>query len=141
MSERATPPRWLVVAAFGTIYLVWGSTYLAIAYALETIPPFLLAGVRFLLAGAILYSTSRLTGAPRPSRAHWKATGILGTLFFLFGNGSVVWAEQRMSSGLPAVGVARVTWAAGKGKRLSDRRADGKKREDQGDMARAVRAR
>jgi drug/metabolite transporter (DMT)-like permease len=98
---RASVPR--VAAALGAVYLIWGSTYLAIRFAIETIPPFLMASLRYLTAGAILYAWSRLRGAPRPALAHWRPAVILGGLLLLLGNGGVVWAEQRVSSGLVAL--------------------------------------
>ncbi len=108
MSQSSTPApsRALVIAAFATIYLVWGSTYLAIAIAIETLPPLLMAGVRFLIAGTVLYSAARLTGAARPEPRMWRSALLLGALFLLCGNGGVVWAEQRVASGLAAVLVA-----------------------------------
>jgi drug/metabolite transporter (DMT)-like permease len=95
-----------VLAAFGAIYLVWGSTYLAIRVAIETLPPFFMAGTRFLVAGVILHAVGRLRGDPPPERAHWAPSLLLGALFLLLGNGGVVWAEQRVPSGLAALLVA-----------------------------------
>jgi drug/metabolite transporter (DMT)-like permease len=92
-----------VAAALGAVYLIWGSTYLAIRFAIETIPPFLMAAARYLTAGAMLYAWSRLRGAPRPRLIHWRPAVILGGLLLLLGNGGVVWAEQRVSSGLAAL--------------------------------------
>ncbi len=102
-----------MLAGFLTVYLVWGSTYLAIRIALETLPPFLMAGARFLAAGGLLYAWARSRGAPRPEPAHWRAALVLGALFLLLGNGGVVWAEQRVPSGLAAlmVGLTPV-WTA-----------------------------
>ncbi|HEY4588420.1 MAG TPA: EamA family transporter, partial [Thermoanaerobaculia bacterium] len=92
-----------VAAALGAVYLIWGSTYLAIRFAIETIPPFLMAAARYLTAGAMLYAWSRLRGAPRPRLIHWRPAVMLGGLLLLLGNGGVVWAEQRVSSGLAAL--------------------------------------
>ncbi len=103
-----TPSRWRVAAAFAAIYLIWGSTYLAIRFAIETLPPFLMAGTRFLIAGAALYLWARGHGVPRPVGVHWKATAIVGGLLLLGGNGGVVWAEQRVASSLAALLVATV---------------------------------
>ncbi len=100
------PSRLAVSAAFAAIYLIWGSTYLAIRFAIQTIPPFLMAGTRFILAGGILYGLSRLRGDPQPARIHWRSTAIVGGLMLLGGNGGVVWAEQRVPSGLSALLVA-----------------------------------
>ncbi len=92
-----------VAVALGAVYLIWGSTYLAIRFAIETIPPFLMAASRYLTAGALLYGWSRLRGAPRPSLVHWRSAGVVGALLLLVGNGGVVWSEQRLSSGLAAL--------------------------------------
>ena len=104
----AAPSRLTLVAAFAAVYLVWGSTYLAIRYAIETLPPFLMAGTRFLVAGSLLYGWSRLRGAARPARLQWQATAVVGALLLLGGNGGVVWAEQWVPSGVAAVLVATV---------------------------------
>lgn len=107
------PRRWHLVLAFASVYLIWGSTYLAIRFAIATIPPLLMAGVRFLIAGIILYVWSRATGAAKPERIHWKSATIIGGLLLLGGNGGVVWAEQRVPSGLTALVVAIVpVWIA-----------------------------
>lgn len=109
----AKPPRWQVATAFAAIYLIWGSTYLAIRFAVETFPPFLMAGMRFLVAGAILYPWSRLHGASQPVRAHWLAATVVGGLLLLGGNGGVVWAAQRVPSGLTALLIGTVPlWMA-----------------------------
>lgn len=109
----AAPPRVLLLGAFATIYLVWGSTYLAISIAIETLPPFLMAASRFLIAGVLLYAWARARGVPAPDRRNWGAAALLGALFLLLGNGGVVWAEQRVPSGLAAVLVALLPiWTA-----------------------------
>ncbi|MFL5549189.1 MAG: EamA family transporter [Gemmatimonadaceae bacterium] len=92
-----------IIAAFASIYLVWGSTYLAIRYAVETIPPFLMGGLRFVISGALLYAWARYRGAQRPSRLHWRNAIIAGGFLLLGGNGAVVWAEQFVPSGLTAL--------------------------------------
>ncbi len=92
-----------IIAAFASIYLVWGSTYLAIRYAIETIPPFTMGGIRFLISGALLYIWARYSGAPRPTRLHWRNAIIAGGFLLLGGNGAVVWAEQFVPSGLTAL--------------------------------------
>ncbi|MDX1567905.1 MAG: EamA family transporter [Longimicrobiales bacterium] len=97
-----------MVLAFAAVYLVWGSTYLAIRFAIETLPPFTMAGVRFLTAGAILYAWSRWRGSPNPSLPQWKNGLVVGSLLLLGGNGGVVWAEQFIPSGLAALLVATV---------------------------------
>lgn len=106
MSEH--PTRGAVITAFAALYIIWGSTYLAIRVAIETLPPFLMAGVRFLIAGAVLYGWSMLRSPQRPSRAEWKAAAIIGTLLLMGGNGAVVWAEQVVPSGVTALLVAIV---------------------------------
>lgn len=102
------PPRAQVLLAFAAVYIVWGSTYLAIRVAIETIPPLLMAGARFLVAGALLYGFSRLRGAARPSRPQWRATAIVGALLLLGGNGGVVLGERTVPSGVAALLVATV---------------------------------
>jgi len=102
-----------IALAFLSIYTIWGSTYLAIRIAIETLPPFLMAGVRFLIAGAALYLWTRLRGTPSPTRSNWKAATIVGGLLLLGGNGGVVWAEQIVPSGLTAVLITTVPlWMA-----------------------------
>jgi len=98
---------WL---ALGAVYVIWGSTYLAIRFAVETIPPFLMVATRFLIAGAILYGFRRLRGDAPPSRVEWKAAAVVGILLLVGGNGIVVWAEQYIPSGITAliVGTAPV---------------------------------
>jgi drug/metabolite transporter (DMT)-like permease len=107
-NSAAHPPTARLVAAFAAVYIIWGSTYLAIRYAVGTIPPFLMAGSRFLCAGAILYIWARLKGAERPGPMHWRSTGIVGALLLLCGNGGVVWAEQRVPSALTALLIGTV---------------------------------
>ncbi len=102
------PSRVNILIAFAAVYLIWGSTYLAIRFAIETIPPFLMAGFRFAVAGAVLYGGARLAGAKRPSRIHWGTTTVIGGLLISVGNGAVVWAEQRVPSGLASLLVATV---------------------------------
>src|SRR6266545_2043800 len=99
-------PRGLVLLAFAAIYLIWGSTYLGIRFAVETIPPFLLGGARFLAAGAILYAWLRFKGVPSPSGFHWRNAAIVGCLLLGVGNGGVNWAEQKVASSLAALLIA-----------------------------------
>ena len=91
---------WLALMA---VYIVWGSTYLAIRFAVETIPPFIMAGTRFLIPGAILYAWRRLSGDAPPSRVQWRSAAIVGFFLLLGGNGAVTWAEQRVASGITAL--------------------------------------
>lgn len=102
------PSQSQVILAFAAVYIIWGSTYLAIRYAVETIPPFLMGGARFLLAGTFLYAWLRLRGTPAPKRSHWKGASVVGFLMLVGGNGGVVWAEQYVPSGLTALLVATV---------------------------------
>ena len=98
-----------LLAAFAAVYLVWGSTYLAIRFAVETLPPLLMAGARFVLAGAILLTWARLReGQGWPTRREWTTGLVSGTFLLLGGNGGVVWAEQRVPSGIAALLVAVV---------------------------------
>jgi drug/metabolite transporter (DMT)-like permease len=101
-------PMALVLAAFAAVYLLWGSTYLAIIFALETMPPLLMAGARFLLAGAILYGVMRLRGEPAPTPRHWRSTAVVGGLLLMCGNGGVTLAERTVPSGVAALLVAMV---------------------------------
>jgi drug/metabolite transporter (DMT)-like permease len=107
-SQTSRPSRARIVLAFGVIYIVWGSTYLAIKVAVQTIPPFWMAGTRFLLAGSILYTFMRWRGTPSPLRQHWFAAAAVGALLLMGGNGSLVWAEQRVPSGLAAILLAMI---------------------------------
>jgi len=97
----------IMITAFAAVYIIWGSTYLAIKYAIDTIPPLLMAGVRFLTAGAVLMTWARFTADyEKPKKEHWRSALIVGTLLLLFGNGGVVFAERYISSSLAALIVA-----------------------------------
>ncbi len=100
--------QWRVIAAFAAVYTIWGSTYLAIRFAVETVPPFLMVGARVVIAGAILYAVMRMRGTPAPTRAQWRATAIIGGLLLVGGNGVLAWAEQTVPSGLSALMIATV---------------------------------
>ncbi|HEV2804757.1 MAG TPA: EamA family transporter [Chthoniobacterales bacterium] len=102
------PSKAAILSAFAALYLIWGSTYLAILFAIETIPPLLMAGTRFLLAGFILYAIARWRGGPPGSFANWRTALIIGGCLLLGGNGGVTLAEQYVSSGLASVIVATV---------------------------------
>src|SRR5512145_1649942 len=91
---------WIALLA---LYIVWGSTYLAIRFSVETIPPFMHAALRFLISGAILYIWRRAAGDPAPTAGNWKATAIVGAGLLLGGNGLVAWAEQTVPSGIAAL--------------------------------------
>lgn len=88
------------------LYFVWGSTYLAIRFAVETLPPFLHSGIRFLISGLILLIWRRMAGDPAPTKRQWISTGIVGAALLLGGNGLVGWAEQRVPSGIAALMVS-----------------------------------
>lgn len=95
--------RLRLLIAFASLYIIWGSTYLAMRIAIETIPPFLMAGTRFLLAGLILVALAKANGSPAPTRTQWRSALIIGTLLLLFGNGGVVWSEQFVASSIAAL--------------------------------------
>ena len=102
-----------VVFALFALYVIWGSTYLGIRIGLNSFPPFLMAGLRFLIAGSTLFVFLRVRGAPAPTRAQWAASAVVGCLLLGAGNGGVTFAEQWVSSGLAAVWVATMPiWAA-----------------------------
>jgi len=101
-------PRVLIPLALFTLFVVWGSTYLGIRFALESYPPFLLAGVRFLCAGVAMYGFLRLRGTPAPTPLQWRNAAFTGLMLLGIGNGLVCFAEQHVSSGIAAVAVASV---------------------------------
>ena len=103
---RSKVPRGLIIAAFAAVYLIWGSTYLGIRFAVETLPPFLMGGARFLVSGLILFTWLRATGTPAPSSINWRRAAIAGALLIGIGNGGVNWAEQKVPSGLTALIIA-----------------------------------
>jgi drug/metabolite transporter (DMT)-like permease len=100
--------RLTLVAAFLAVYVIWGSTYLAIRFGVETMPPFLMAAVRFVVPGALLVAWRRARGAAAPTATQWRSAAIVGSLLLLGGNGLVTWAEQWVPSGLAALLVASV---------------------------------
>lgn len=103
----------MIAFAFAALYLLWGSTYLTIRIAIETIPPFLMAGTRFVTAGLILYAFLRWRGEAKPAREHWRMGILSGTLLMLGGNGGVTWAEQYVASSVTALVIATTPlWAA-----------------------------
>src|SRR5438094_4088383 len=102
------PTKIRVIVAFAALYLIWGSTYLGIRFAIETIPPFLMAGTRFLLAGAIMYAIAGSQGIGKASWANWRTSLIIGACLLLAGNGGVTISEKYIDSGLAAVIVAIV---------------------------------
>lgn len=104
MQTHDAPGRAQVALALAALYLIWGSTYLAIRFALEGgFPPFLLGGIRFVVAGSLLYAFLRLRGVPAPTRPQWRNAAVMGVLLLLLGNGLVNYGEQTVSSGMTAV--------------------------------------
>jgi drug/metabolite transporter (DMT)-like permease len=104
----ARPATWKILLAFGIIYFVWGSTYLAIRIGVQEVPPFLLAGMRFFISGVVLYAWMRVKGTPSPSGREWAGATLLGALIFLVDYGCLFWAEQRVPSGIAAVVLATI---------------------------------
>jgi len=109
-----------IVVAFAAVYLIWGSTFLGIFYAIQTIPPFLMAGSRFICAGTIMYVIGRLRGDPHPEPNTWGDAFIVGGCLLLFGNGAVTISEKWVPTGLAAllvatepIDVALLSWATG----------------------------
>lgn len=104
----AAPKKALVITAFAALYLIWGSTYLGIRFSIETIPPFLMAGARFVLAGMIMYAIAWSQGIGKSTWANWRTSLIIGACLLLGGNGGVTISEQYIDSGLAALIVAIV---------------------------------
>jgi drug/metabolite transporter (DMT)-like permease len=103
--RASLPAIWSALIA---VYLIWGSTYLAIRYAVETMPPFLMAAIRFIVSGGFLYALRRFSGDPTPKAVEWRSAAIIGIFLLVGGNGGVVWAEQFVTSSLAALLVATV---------------------------------
>src|SRR5688572_20944155 len=105
-------PRKIAFALFA-LYVIWGSTYLAMRYAIQSFPPFLMAGMRYLPAGVILWVWAKWKGEPWPTRAQWKGSMIVGLLLVVGGNGIVCYAQQRVTSSVAAVMVGSTPiWAS-----------------------------
>src|SRR2546430_3552202 len=105
--EATTPrPTWKTLLAFAIIYFVWGSTFLAIRIGVREVPPFLLAAMRFLVAGLLLYGWMLARGERSPSARHWASASLLAILIFILDYGLLFWAEQRVASGVAAVMMA-----------------------------------
>jgi drug/metabolite transporter (DMT)-like permease len=107
-SASARPATWKIVLAFAIIYIVWGSTFLAIRIGVREIPPFLMAGMRFTIAGLAMWIWMRATGTPSPTVREWRGATVLGTLMFLIDYACLFWAEQRVPSGIAAVILAMI---------------------------------
>src|SRR5437773_982284 len=104
----AVSGRIQVIAAFAALYLIWGSTYLAILFAIQSIPPFLMAGARFLLAGLIMFAIARTQGPLRSTSAEWRTALVVGACLLLGGNGGVTLSAKFIESGLASLIVATV---------------------------------
>ncbi len=112
-SKKGSTSSAAIWSALIAIYIVWGSTYLAIRFAVETMPPFLTAGFRFLIAGGVLYIFRRLRGDKAPLRLEWRSAAIVGLFLLVGGNGGLMWAEQRVASGIAALLIGSVPlWIA-----------------------------
>ena len=108
MEAIPKPATWKILLAFAIIYFVWGSTFLAIRVGVREVPPFLLAAIRFLVAGLVLYLWMRARGTPSPTRREWASASFLALLIFVFDYGLLFWAEQRVPSGIAAVMMATI---------------------------------
>lgn len=102
------PRAWKILLAFAIIYLVWGSTFLAIRIGVREVPPFLFAGMRFLAAGLALYLSSRVAGTRSPTAREWRVASFLAVFVFVLDYGLLFWAEQRVPSGVAAVILATI---------------------------------
>src|SRR5438270_6115826 len=108
MESTSLPRAWKVLLAFAIIYFVWGSTFLAIRVGVREVPPFLLAGIRFLIAGAVLYAGMRIKGTSSPTAGEWTSATFLAVLIFVLDYGLLFWAERRVPSGIAAVMMATI---------------------------------
>lgn len=108
MTSSSRPVAWKLLLAFAIIYLVWGSTFLAIRIGVREIPPFLMAGLRFTIAGLAMWAWMRATGTPSPTLREWRDASVVGTLMFLIDYACLFWAEQRVPSGIAAVILAMI---------------------------------
>jgi drug/metabolite transporter (DMT)-like permease len=106
MKKLTNDPRFLLISAFAAVYFIWGSTYLAIRLLTDTLPGFTMVGLRFVLAGAILYAWARARGAEPPTARQARASSTIGVLLLTVGTGAVVWAVGYLDSGLVALLVA-----------------------------------
>jgi drug/metabolite transporter (DMT)-like permease len=121
-----TAPRWKLVTAFALVYIIWGSTYLAIRVAIESVPSFTMLALRYAVAGGLLYGIVRLRGVPAPKARDWGKAGIIGALLLLAGNGAAAWAIRTVPSGITALVIAMsplwmvvIDWARPNGVRPS----------------------
>ena len=108
MEAHSHRPTWKTLLAFAIIYFVWGSTFLAIRVGVREVPPFLLAAMRFVVAGLVLYGWTMVHGERSPSRREWMSASVIAILIFVFDYGLLFWAEQRVPSGIAAVMMATI---------------------------------
>lgn len=108
LQPSPTPSRAAIIGAFAIVYIIWGSTYLGIRFAIDSMPPLLMAGSRYFLAGALLYGFMRLRGEPAPTRRSWGTALLIGICLLTFGNGGVTLGEQYIPTGLTALLVTTV---------------------------------
>ncbi|MFY9645558.1 MAG: EamA family transporter, partial [Terriglobales bacterium] len=108
MEAKIHPPAWKTLLAFGIIYFVWGSTFLAIRVGVKEVPPLILASMRFFVAGAVLVVWMKIKGTASPSRREWVAASLLAVCIFVVDYGLLFWAEQRVPSGIAAVMLAMI---------------------------------
>lgn len=110
MNSRAHTVR--IVLALIAVYVIWGSTYLAIRFAIDSLPPLTMAGLRFLGAGLFMFGVGKLSSAPNPTRVEWQSAALIGVLMLVSGNGAVCWAEKTVPTSLASLLVATVPlWA------------------------------
>src|SRR5580658_9044684 len=108
MQAQTDPPKWKTLLAFAIVYLVWGSTFFAIRLGVREVPPFLLAALRFLAAGIVLYGWTIARRERSPSGRQWASAFLLAVLIFVLDYGLLFWAEQRVPSGIAAVMMATI---------------------------------
>src|SRR5258705_8053641 len=108
MHSTTHRPTWKTLLAFAIIYFVWGSTFLAIRVGVREVPPFLLAAMRFVVAGLVLYGWTMVQGERSPSRREWMSASVIAILIFVFDYGLLFWAEQRVPSGIAAAMMATI---------------------------------
>lgn len=112
-TKKPASNRLAILVSLFALYVIWGSTYLAMRIGLDGFPPFMMAGVRFLVAAAILYPILRLRGVPAPTKKQWIGASVVGILLLAGGNGGVAFSEQWVASGLASVGLAAIPlWTA-----------------------------
>jgi drug/metabolite transporter (DMT)-like permease len=108
MNQQSKPAKISIILAFAAIYIIWGSTYTGIKYAIQTMPPLLMSGFRYFTAGLIMFVFALASGAPKPTWTNWRNTAIIGALLILVGNGAVASAEKLIPSGIAALIVCSV---------------------------------